>query len=54
MRLFRIDEDDYVKYFAARIGKANAQKLPTLEKTYFLLWESGKTEAVISGGPRKL
>jgi hypothetical protein len=54
MRLFRIDEDDYVKYFARRIGKENASKLPTLEKTYFLLWESGQTEATVSGGPRRL
>jgi hypothetical protein len=54
MRLFRVDEDDYVTYFAKRIGKANAEKLPTLQKTYFLLWESGQTEAIVSGGPRKL
>jgi len=54
MRLFRTDEGRYVKYFEARIGKVNAAKLPTLRKTYFLLWESGKTEASVCGGPRKL
>jgi hypothetical protein len=54
MRLFRTDEERYVKYFEARIGKANAAKLPGLAKTYFLLWQSGKLDAPISGGPRKL
>jgi hypothetical protein len=54
MRLFRISEDDYADYFAKRIGKANAARLPTLEKTYFLLWEAGKQEAPVCGGPRKL
>jgi hypothetical protein len=54
MRLFRTDEERYVKYFEARIGKANAAKLPALPKTYFLLWQSGNTNAPISGGPRKL
>lgn len=54
MRLFRTDEERYVKYFEARIGKANAAKLPMLQKTYFLLWKSGDTEATVCGGPRKL
>lgn len=54
MRLFRTDEERYVKYFEARIGKANAAKLPALPKTYFLLWQSGTTDAPIRGGPRKL
>ena len=54
MRLFRTDEERYVKYFEARIGKANAAKLPTLQKTYFLLRQSGEQEATVCGGPRKL
>jgi hypothetical protein len=54
MRLFRTDEERYVKYFEARIGKANAAKLPTLPKTYFLRWQSGNTDASICGGPRRL
>ncbi len=54
MRLFRTDEERYVKYFAARIGAANAAKLPTLAKTYFLRWQSGNTDAPVCGGPRKL
>jgi hypothetical protein len=54
MRLFRISEDDYAEYFAKRIGKANAAKLRGLAKTYFLLWEAGKQEAPVCGGPRKL
>ena len=35
MRIFRTDEDNYVKYFAGRIGKANAEKLRALQRTYF-------------------
>ena len=54
MRLFRTDEERYVKYFEARIGKANAAKLPGLQKTYFLLWQSGCQDAQIAGGPRKI
>lgn len=54
MRLFRTDEERYVKYFEARIGKANAAKLPMLQKTYFLLWQSGNSDAQVAGGPRKL
>ena len=54
MRLFRTDEERYVKYFEARIGKANAAKLSMLQKTYFLLWQSGEKEATVCGGPRKL
>lgn len=54
MRLFRTDEEAYVKYFEARIGKENASKLPTLQKTYFLFWKSGEKEAQICGGPRAL
>jgi hypothetical protein len=54
MRLFRTDEERYVKYFEARIGKANAAKLPMLQKTYFLLWQSGNSDAPVKGGPRKL
>ena len=50
MRLFRTDEERYVKYFEARIGKANAAKLPTLPKTYFLRWQSGNTDAPIPAG----
>ena len=52
MRLFRTDEERYVKYFEARIGKTNAAKLPTLEKYQFLLWQSGTPEARICGGRR--
>lgn len=54
MRLFRISEERYVKYFEARIGKANAAKLPQLPKTYFLLWQAGTQDAPIKGGPRKI
>lgn len=54
MRLFRTTEEDYVMYFAKRIGRANAAKLPTLQKTYFLYWEAGRVDAEIRGGPRKL
>lgn len=54
MRIFRTDEEAYVKYFAARIGKANAAKLPTLPQTYFLFWQSGSSAAEIRGGPRRI
>lgn len=54
MRLFRTDEERYVKYFAARIGQKNAAKLPMLQRTYFLLWHSGQSEVRICGGPRKI
>ncbi len=54
MRIFRTSEKRYVKYFEARIGKANAAKLPTLKKTYFLLWQAGDLDAKICGGPRRI
>jgi hypothetical protein len=54
MRLFRISEEDDVKYFAARIGKGNAAKLPTLQKTYYLLWNAGQIEAEMRGGVRNV
>jgi hypothetical protein len=54
MRIFRTSEERYVKYFAAKIGKANGAKLPALEKTKFLLWRSGVLDAPIMGGYRKL
>ena len=54
MRIFRTSEERYVKYFEARIGRENAAKLPTLQKTYFLLWQAGVMEATVAGGPRKL
>jgi hypothetical protein len=54
MRIFRTTEERYVKYFEARIGRENAAKLPTLKKTYFLLWSAGSSEAPIAGGPRRL
>jgi hypothetical protein len=54
MRLFRCSEQDDVDYFAKRIGAANAAKLPTLQKTYFLLWTAGDQAAPICGGPRNL
>lgn len=54
MRIFRTTEERYVKYFEARIGKANAAKLPVLQKTYFLLWSAGSLDAPVCGGPRKL
>jgi hypothetical protein len=54
MRIFRVSEEDDVSYFAARIGKANAAKLPLLEKTYYLLWQAGTVDAQIAGGPRTL
>jgi hypothetical protein len=52
MRIFRTSEERYVNYFAARIGKVNAATLPTLQKTYFLLWQAGDLNARICGGPR--
>lgn len=52
MRIFRTDEETYIKYFAGRIGKANAAKLPSLPRTYYLFWESGRPHAEIRGGPR--
>jgi hypothetical protein len=54
MRIFRTSEERYVKYFEARIGRENAARLPTLQKTYFLLWQAGVMEATVAGGPRKL
>jgi hypothetical protein len=54
MRLFRTSESRYVDYFAAKIGKENAAKLRTLQKTYYLYWEAGNIDAEIRGGPRKL
>jgi hypothetical protein len=54
MRIFRTTEERYVKYFEARIGRANAAKLPLLQKTYFLLWSAGSLDAPVSGGPRKV
>jgi hypothetical protein len=54
MRIFRTSEERYVKYFEARIGKANSAKLPQLQKTYFLFWQSGHLDAQIKGGPRAL
>jgi hypothetical protein len=54
MRLFRTSEERYVKYFEARIGRANAAKLPMLKKTFFLLWQAGSMDAPVCGGPRKL
>ena len=50
MRLFRVDEERYIKYFEGRIGRANAAKLPTLEKYQYLHWESGTSEARLCGG----
>ena len=52
MRLFRTDEERYVKYFEARIGKASAAKLPRLPKWHYLLWQSGSSEANVYIGGR--
>lgn len=54
MRLFRTTEEDDVKYFRARIGAANAVKLPTLKPYYFLLWRAGEQDAQVCGGPRRV
>jgi hypothetical protein len=54
MRIFRTTEDRYVDYFKARIGKVNAGKLVTLQKTYFLHWRAGEIDAPVEGGPRRL
>ena len=54
MRIFRTTEERYVDYFAARIGKANAAKLPTLQKTFYLHWQAGSLDAPIKGGVRRL
>lgn len=52
MRLVRTDEERYVKYFEARIGKANAAMLPRLEKWRYLLWQSGSQGAHVYIGGR--
>jgi hypothetical protein len=54
MYLFRVSEEDDVKYFRARVGAANALKLPTLQPMYYLKWQAGGTDAPVCGGPRKL
>lgn len=52
MRLFRQCEDRYVQYFAGRIGKANAARLPHLERFRFLLWQAGTAGVKELGGRR--
>lgn len=54
LRLFRMDEDRYIKYFAGRIGNANAERLRTLERFQYLLWESGTSGVRVCGGRRSL
>ncbi len=54
MRIFRVSEADDVDYFGARIGRSNAAKLPTLQKTYYLLWQAGQIDAQVRGGPRAI
>jgi hypothetical protein len=52
MRLFRMHENRYVKYFEEFIGTANADRLPKLEKFRFLLWRDGDEIAELCGGRR--
>jgi hypothetical protein len=54
MRIFRTSEETYVQYFARKIGKHNAAKLPTLKKTFYLLWRAGELDAHVCGGPRRV
>lgn len=53
-RIFRVDEDRYVQYFAGRIGKANAARLSSLPPFQFLLWTSGSESTDVRGGRRAL
>jgi hypothetical protein len=52
MRLFRITEDRYVKYFESKIGAVNSNRLYTLKPYQFLLWQDGDETAKLCGGPR--
>ncbi len=54
MRLFRTTEEGSVDYFKPKIGKANAARMMTLQKTYFLLWSAGSQDVRILGGPRRV
>jgi hypothetical protein len=51
MRLFRMQENRYVKYFEEYIGSENAARLRTLEPYTFLKW-TGEGEAELCGGRR--
>lgn len=54
MCIFRVSEEDDVKFFAGRIGRAAAAKLRTLQKTFYLHWKAGVPDALVCGGPSKL
>jgi len=51
MRLFHMSEENYLKYFENRIGRANAAILPTLPKYRYLHWRDG-AESTIEGGKK--
>lgn len=51
MRLFRMQENRYVKYFEEYIGRDNAERLRTLEPYTFLRW-TGEGAAELCGGRR--
>lgn len=53
-RIFRVDEERYVQYFAGRIGKANAARLSSLPRFEYLLWRSGDSNVTVAGGRRTL
>lgn len=52
MRLFQMNEPDYVKYFREFIGGANSERLKTLPKFHYLLWHKDPniTPAVYKAG----
>jgi hypothetical protein len=52
MRLFRLTEERYKKYFEEYIGVADANRLPGLDKYQFLLWSDGCDQAELRGGRR--
>jgi len=52
MRLFRMHEPRYVKYFEEFIGSENAARLPSLDKYQYLLWSDGAEQAQLCGGKR--
>ena len=52
MRLFRMQENRYVKYFEEYIGRDNAERLRTLDKYQFLKWD-GESAAQLCGGRKR-
>jgi len=50
-RMFKITEPEHMKYLAARIGKANAAKLPHLEKYWFMVWKDDGSTVIVRPQP---